>query len=72
MRATLKSLAFAASLLGLTAGLATAEPVKITLLGVGDVYKFEGGKTRGGMARLNAVARAEKGRQPQHALPVRW
>ena len=64
MRATLKSLALAASLLGLTAGLATAEPVKITLLGVGDVYKFEGGKTRGGMARLNAVARAEKAANP--------
>ena len=38
---------------------AQAEIVKITLLGVGDVYKFEGGKTRGGMARLNAVAKAE-------------
>lgn len=43
---------------------ASAEQVKITLLGVGDVYKFEGGKTRGGMARLNAVARAEKAANP--------
>ena len=43
---------------------AEAETVKITLLGVGDVYKFEGGKTRGGMARLNAVARAEKAANP--------
>ena len=43
---------------------AQAEVVKITLLGVGDVYKFEGGKTRGGMARLNAVARAEKAANP--------
>ena len=43
---------------------AAAETVKITLLGVGDVYKFEGGKIRGGMARLNAVARAEKAANP--------
>ena len=49
-----------------TAAFATAQAatVKITLLGVGDVYKFEGGKTRGGMARLNAVARAEKAANP--------
>ena len=64
MRAILKSLLLAASLIGLSAGYATAEPVKITILGVGDVYKFEGGKTRGGMARLNAVARAEKAANP--------
>lgn len=43
---------------------AGAETVKITVLGVGDVYKFEGGKTRGGVARLNAVARAEKAANP--------
>lgn len=43
---------------------AAAENVKITLLGVGDIYKFDGGKTRGGMARLNAVARAEKAANP--------
>ena len=43
---------------------ALAEPVKITLLGVGDVYNFEGGKTRGGLARLNAVARAERAANP--------
>ncbi len=51
----------------LLAGLAApaeAENVKITLLGVGDIYKFDGGKTRGGMARLNAVARAEKAANP--------
>ncbi len=45
-------------------GAAIAETVKITFLGVGDVYKFEGGKERGGMARLNAVARAEKAANP--------
>ncbi len=44
--------------------MADAETVKITLLGVGDVYKFEGGKTRGGVARLNAVAKAEKAANP--------
>ena len=43
---------------------AQAETVKITLLGVGDIYKFEGGKTRGGLARLNAVARAERAANP--------
>lgn len=43
---------------------ATADTVKITLLGVGDVYNFEGGKKRGGLARLNAVAAAEKAANP--------
>ncbi len=43
---------------------AKAEAVKITLLGVGDVYNFAGGKTRGGLARLNAVARAERAANP--------
>ncbi|MGB8817588.1 MAG: metallophosphoesterase, partial [Rhizobiaceae bacterium] len=41
-------------------GPAMAETVKITLLGVGDIYKFDGSKARGGVARLNAVARAER------------
>lgn len=41
-----------------------AEPVLITLLGVGDIYNFEGGKTRGGLARLNAVARVERAANP--------
>jgi 5'-nucleotidase / UDP-sugar diphosphatase len=43
---------------------AQAETVKITLLGVGDVYKYNGGKTRGGVARLNAVAKAERVANP--------
>ncbi len=51
-----------ASAMGVT--VASAETVKITLLGVGDVYKFEGGKKRGGLARLNAVARAERAANP--------
>ena len=49
----------AAALIG-TAGQAYADTVKLTLLGVGDIYNFEGGKVRGGFARLNAVAKAEK------------
>jgi 5'-nucleotidase / UDP-sugar diphosphatase len=51
-------------MVGMLAGAAAAETVKITLLGVGDVYNFAGGKTRGGLARLNAVARAEKAANP--------
>lgn len=42
---------------------AFAETVKITILGVGDVYNFDG-KDRGGFARLNAVALAEKAANP--------
>ncbi|MCR4282260.1 MAG: metallophosphoesterase, partial [Bauldia sp.] len=41
-----------------------AETVKLTILGVGDIYNFEGVKDRGGFARLNAVARAEKAANP--------
>ena len=41
-----------------------AEPVKITLLGVGDVYNFAGSGKEGGFARLNAVARAERAANP--------
>ena len=45
-------------------GPAMAEPVKITLLGVGDVYNFAGNGSQGGFARLNAVARAERAANP--------
>ena len=41
-----------------------ADPVKITLLGVGDVYNFAGNGKQGGLARLNAVARAERAANP--------
>ena len=61
---TVRNSLLAAAALALSAGAAQSETVKITLLGVGDVYKFEGGKTRGGMARLNAVARAERAANP--------
>ncbi len=63
MRRILFPLLATASIIA-SAVIAQAETVKITLLGVGDVYKFEGGKTRGGMARLNAVARAERAANP--------
>ena len=43
---------------------AGAETVKLTILGVGDLYNFAGVKDRGGFARLNAVARAEKAANP--------
>lgn len=61
---TVRNSLLAAGALALSAGSAHSETVKITLLGVGDVYKFEGSKTRGGMARLNAVARAERAANP--------
>jgi 5'-nucleotidase / UDP-sugar diphosphatase len=64
MRKALQALIFSTSLLAFVVPSAWAEQVKITILGVGDVYKFEGGKTRGGLARLNAVARAEKAANP--------
>jgi 5'-nucleotidase / UDP-sugar diphosphatase len=64
MRALSKLLAATTLLTGFIFATAEAETVKITLLGVGDVYKFEGGKTRGGLARLNAVARAERAANP--------
>ncbi|MGB7270152.1 MAG: 5'-nucleotidase C-terminal domain-containing protein [Albidovulum sp.] len=41
-----------------------AETVKLTLLGVGDVYNFAEERGRGGFARLNAVAKAERAANP--------
>lgn len=43
---------------------ALAETVKITILGVGDAYNFEDEDGRGGFARLNAVAKAERAANP--------
>ena len=68
MKTTMKRLV-AAALLGISAGAtlgapAFADNVKITVVGVGDIYAFEGGKDRGGFARLNAVAKAEKAANP--------
>ncbi|MCX7301127.1 MAG: bifunctional UDP-sugar hydrolase/5'-nucleotidase [Rhodobacterales bacterium] len=42
------------------ATIAQAETVKITLLGVGDVYEFDAEDGRGGFARLNTVALNER------------
>jgi 2',3'-cyclic-nucleotide 2'-phosphodiesterase (5'-nucleotidase family) len=59
-----------ALLLGATAlsaapmGAAMAETVKLTFLGVGDVYNFADDNGRGGFARLNAVAKAERAANP--------
>ncbi len=43
---------------------AHAETVKLTILGVGDAYNFSEEDGRGGFARLNAVARAERAANP--------
>ena len=43
---------------------AAAESIKLTILGVGDVYNFNESGGRGGFARLNAVARKEKADNP--------
>lgn len=53
-----------AVLAALMAAPAGAETVKLTLLGVGDVYNFEEEDGRGGFARLNAVAKAERAANP--------
>ncbi|MEO6396505.1 MAG: bifunctional UDP-sugar hydrolase/5'-nucleotidase [Devosia sp.] len=57
-----------AALLGISVGAlalpALAEDLKITVLGVGDIYAFEDGPVRGGFAKLNAVAKAEKAANP--------
>ena len=52
------------AMLALTAGAATSEEIKLTILGVGDIYQFAGDGNQGGVARLNAVAKAEKAANP--------
>ncbi len=54
----------ACSLIALAAAPGFGEPVKLTILGVGDVYNFAGAGGRGGFARLNAVALAERAANP--------
>ncbi len=68
MQSTFMRLA-AAALLGVAASTAIAVPamaedVKITVLGVGDIYAFDGGAVRGGFTRLNALVKAEKAANP--------
>ena len=60
----MRGLSRLAILAALAAAPAGAETVKLTLLGVGDVYNFEEEDGRGGFARLNAVARAERAANP--------
>jgi 5'-nucleotidase/UDP-sugar diphosphatase len=61
---------FSAMLLGATALIAVplsgamADTIKLTLLGVGDIYNFADEKGRGGFARLNAIAKAERAANP--------
>lgn len=60
---------FAALLMGTTAlaapGFAQdAENIKLTIFGIGDIYNFADDRGRGGFARLNAVARAERANNP--------
>ncbi len=43
---------------------AYAQTVNITILGIGDIYNFADKKGRGGMARLNAIALAERANNP--------
>jgi 5'-nucleotidase/UDP-sugar diphosphatase len=57
---TLAALLLGTALIGAAASVpARAETVKITILGVGDMYEF-----KGGFAKANAVARAEKAANP--------
>jgi 2',3'-cyclic-nucleotide 2'-phosphodiesterase (5'-nucleotidase family) len=41
-----------------------AEEVKLTILGIGDIYNFAGEGDQGGFARLNAVAKSERAANP--------
>lgn len=43
---------------------ALSETVKLTILGIGDIYNFAGDGDQGGFARLNAVAKAERAANP--------
>jgi len=53
-----------AAVLALATNASFAESVKITILGVGDAYAFNEEGGRGGFARLNAVAKAERAANP--------
>ncbi len=58
------SLRLLTAVLSALAAPVSAETVKITLLGVGDIYNFQEEDGRGGFARLNAVAKAERAANP--------
>ncbi len=61
---TLRMLGSVAVACLMAAAPAFAETVKLTLLGVGDVYNYSEEDGRGGFARLNAVAKAERAANP--------
>ena len=61
---TIATLLLGATALAGSAGLAAAETVKLTILGVGDIYNFQADHGRGGFARLNAVAKKERADNP--------
>tara|TARA_R110002096_G_scaffold193939_11_gene375904 strand:- start:4964 stop:6484 length:1521 start_codon:yes stop_codon:yes gene_type:complete len=54
----------ATALVALPVNSAMAETIKLTLLGVGDLYNFADEKGRGGFARVNAIALAERAANP--------
>ncbi len=54
----------ATALTTVLAGSAFAQTVNITILGVGDIYNFADKNGQGGVARLNAVALAEREANP--------
>ncbi len=54
----------ATALAGLSRPALADEHVKLTIMGVGDLYNFDAGKVRGGFARLNALAKREKAANP--------
>jgi 5'-nucleotidase/UDP-sugar diphosphatase len=60
----LSALLLGASALVAAPQIAVAETIKLTLLGVGDIYSFTDDNGRGGFARLNAVAKAERAANP--------
>lgn len=61
---TLRLLGSVAAMTLIAAAPGFAETVKLTLLGVGDVYNYAEEDGRGGFARLNAVAKAERAANP--------
>jgi 2',3'-cyclic-nucleotide 2'-phosphodiesterase (5'-nucleotidase family) len=61
---TLRQISALALAVSLPAAPLAAETVKLTLLGVGDVYNFADDHGRGGFARVNAVAKAERAANP--------
>ena len=64
MRRISATLLGASALGALTTMPVLAESVKLTFLGVGDAYAFAEEDGRGGFARLNAVAKAERAANP--------